>query len=106
MARSLCYRLEAISPASSNSQPANPVPSSYTSLPPNLDLGNPSSHGSPSIITPTAIDTAVDRLLETTGMSARQFMRMLEDRAFVRGVERYRDAQVKPRNGESRRGDT
>lgn len=36
------------------------------------------------------MNTAVDRLLQTTGLSARQFMQMLDDQAFVVDVERYK----------------
>ncbi|KAJ9116584.1 hypothetical protein QFC20_000517 [Naganishia adeliensis] len=47
-------------------------------------------------IPPDAMNTAVDRLLDTTGLSARQFMQMLDDRAFVLDVERYKEVRGGP----------
>ena len=74
--------------------------------PPSAAVHSPGAQSSPSTIEPTALDTAVDRLLEATGLSARRFLRMLEDRSFVRNVESYRDAQVElhDRDEVTRRG--
>lgn len=50
----------------------------------------------PVHIPPDTMNTAVDRLLETTGLSARQFMQMLDDRTFVLDVEKYKEARGGP----------
>lgn len=63
--------------------PETPLANTARSLAPSLPSASP-------LIPPDAMNTAVDRLLETTGLSAREFMQMLEDRAFVGDAERHK----------------
>lgn len=93
----LCYSSRAIPtiPAKATGEVIHPpgpgTPLSNTASSAATTSQSPSAH-----IPPDAMSTAVDRLLDTTGLSARQFMQMLNDRAFVLDVERYKEVRGGP----------